>query len=136
MADAHCAFRPHAADLIGALVTGLLLAAQESVARPLAGMQVTATASAPNQLPAEARAQLSRLQAALQTAVQLHDALTATKTLNQIAALWMSVGNSQNALEAYQHALAAAKLAGNAEQSMAALNGLGSLARIKGQPRE
>lgn len=48
----------------------------------------------------------------------------------------MSVGNSQNSLEAYQHMLTAAKLAANAEQGVAALNGLGSLARIKGQPQE
>jgi tetratricopeptide (TPR) repeat protein len=136
MADAHRAFRPAAAGLIGALVIGLLLEAQESVARPLPGMQDIATASAPSRLPAEAQAQLSQLQAALQTAVQLHDALTAAKTLNQIAALWMGVGNSQNALEAYQHALAAAKLARNADEGVAALNGLGSLARIKGQPQE
>src|SRR5580692_1794437 len=76
--------------------------------------QAAPTQNAPGggaQIPAPAQGQLTQLQTTLQSAIAARDAHTAAKTFNQIAELWMRVGNQQNALEAYNHALAAAKLA-------------------------
>jgi CHAT domain-containing protein len=101
--------------------------------------QAAPTQNAPGggaQIPAQAQAQLTQLQATLQSAIAARDAHTAAKTSNQIGELWMRVGNQQNAQEAYNHALAAAKLAKDAEQGVAALNGLGTIARNQGQTQQ
>lgn len=87
-------------------------------------------------MPGEAQAQLEQLQGALKSAVAARDARTAARILNHIGELWMEVGNPQNALEAYNRALAAAKLAQDAEQGVAALNGLGMWPATKGKHRK
>jgi CHAT domain-containing protein/predicted negative regulator of RcsB-dependent stress response len=87
-------------------------------------------------LAPESQAQLRQLQGALNTAIAARDARTAGKMLNQIGELWLNLGNPQNALEAYNKAVAAATLAQDAEQGVAALNGLGNVARNQGQSQE
>ena len=75
-------------------------------------------------------------QGSLNTAIAARDARTAGKILNQIGELWLRLGNSQNALEAYNKAVAAARLAQDAEQGVTALNGLGNVARAQGKNQE
>src|ERR1700685_2955151 len=71
--------------------------------------QVSGTSLTP-----EAQARLKELQGSLNTAVAARDPRTAGKLLNQIGELWLRSGNLQNALEAYNHAVAAARLAQDA----------------------
>ena len=82
------------------------------------------------------QAQLGELEDALKSAVAARDARTAGKILNQIGELWLRAGNLQNALVAYNHAVAAARLALDGEQGVTALNGLGNVARAAGQTQE
>jgi len=89
-----------------------------------------------SQLPPEIQSQLTQLRATLQSAITARDARTASKTLNQIAAIWMQAGNPQNAQQAFTKALEAAKLATDAEDGVAALNGLANLARLQGQTQQ
>ncbi len=101
--------------------------------------QAMPTQSAPGggaNLPAQEQAELTQLQATLQSAIAGRDAHTAAKTLNQIGELWLSLGNLQNAQEPFNRALAAAKLGADAEQGVAALNGLGTIERNQGQTEQ
>ena len=116
--------------IAGALLLPNLLNAQ-STSSP-----AQAPASGSTQLQPRAQAQLAQLRSALQSAIAARDARTAAKILNQIGAFWVQAGNSQNAQEAYTHAVAAAKIAQDAEQGVTALNGLGNLARTQGKAQE
>jgi CHAT domain-containing protein/Tfp pilus assembly protein PilF len=119
--------------LLGAASILALPSALFSPANAQAGQNAAVTNT---QLPPEAQSQLAQLRTALQSAINAHDPRTAAKTLNQIADLWLRLGNNQNAEEAFNRALAAAKLATDAEDGVAALNGLGNLARINGQSQQ
>jgi CHAT domain-containing protein/Tfp pilus assembly protein PilF len=123
--------RFHSVRFTGVLLTVLLAILLPSKHAP------AQSAPAPGQnISSQAQAQLSQLQATLQSAIAARDAHTAAKTFNQIGELWLRVGDAQKAQEAYNHALAAAKLATDAEQGVAALNGLGAVARNQGQTQQ
>ncbi len=114
-----------------ALIVALLPFHLEGQTAQAQGAQVSGA-----QLSAEEQANLNRLQGLLQSAIAARDARTAAKVLNQIGELWLRAGNLQNALDAYNHALAAAKLAQDADQGVAALNGLGNVASKAGKAQE
>src|ERR1700722_8676822 len=102
-----------------ALAATLLLPfplAGQTIQTPLPGTATPMAQVSGAPPPGEAQAQLEQLQGALKSAVAARDARTAARLLNQIGELWLGVGNAQNALAAYNRALAAAKLAEDAEQ--------------------
>jgi CHAT domain-containing protein len=82
------------------------------------------------------QARLKELQNSLNAAIAARDARTAGKILNQIGELWLGLGNPQNALEAYNKAVAAARMAQDADDGVTALNGLGNVARAQGQNQQ
>jgi CHAT domain-containing protein/Flp pilus assembly protein TadD len=121
--------------LAAAMLLPIILVDQTIQAQVPGGAQPRAQGSAAPLTP-EAQARLKQLQDSLNAAVSARDARTAGKVFNQIGELWLSLGNTQNALEAYNHAVAAARIAQDAEQGVTALNGLGNVARVQGQNQE
>jgi len=87
-------------------------------------------------LSAEDQARVTQLQASLQSAIARATRTPPQKILNQLGDLWLRVGNPQNATDAYNRAANAARLAQDAQQGVAALNGLGNAARAQNQPRD
>ena len=92
----------------------------------LAPAQGSAASSA--QMPAEAQAQLDKLQDALK-ATLAGDETTEARELNKIGELYYRTSNYENALEYYNRALIPARSAKDAEQEAAALSGIGSCYR-------
>jgi tetratricopeptide (TPR) repeat protein len=79
-------------------------------------------------MPAEAQAQLDKLQDALK-ATLAGDETTEARELNKIGELYYRTSNYENALEYYNRALIPARSAKDAEQEAAALSGIGSCYR-------
>jgi CHAT domain-containing protein len=96
--------------------------ASQAFAQPAARGQKAPAGGA--QLPAEAQAELDKLNDALKEAQAEDDTDAEAKTLNQIGAAYVRFSDDGKAMQAYKAALAQARMAKDAQQEAAALNGI------------
>jgi CHAT domain-containing protein/Tfp pilus assembly protein PilF len=104
---------------------------------PIAGLaQVAAgaaSATAGVRLPAEVQAKLDALTADLTAATESKDVAGEAKILNAVGDTYFGVSEYSEALDAYEQALADAKVALGTRQQAAALNGIGDCYRAQNQ---
>src|SRR5579859_8202868 len=108
----------------------------EAIQAPPSRDTAPAADAATSQLSPEDQVRLAQLQTDLKSAIAARDARSVAKAQNQMGELWLSAGNAQNALAAYNRAAAAANLVKDPEQGVAALIGLGNVAVKNGQAQE